>query len=131
MKMGYLKLVQREDERQAAMAGLMTKQLTQPGGNMANSLVEADLVYICLSLAMFINAQKKVQKLCGMWSIHVHAQNCRIASTFSKRLLGISRGFLCKDALRNNPQVWRSTWRTLASMPRVPVTRRSTSCRVA
>merc|ERR1712170_48061 len=30
LKMGYLKLVQREDERQAAMAGLMTKQLTQP-----------------------------------------------------------------------------------------------------
>merc|ERR1712026_358903 len=27
---GYLKLVQREDERQAAMAGLMSKQLTQP-----------------------------------------------------------------------------------------------------
>merc|ERR1712185_360701 len=31
IKMGYLKLTQREDERQAAMAGLMTKQLTQPG----------------------------------------------------------------------------------------------------
>merc|ERR1712157_468252 len=31
VKMGYLKLVQREDERQAAMAGLMTKQLTAPG----------------------------------------------------------------------------------------------------
>merc|ERR1712066_496726 len=30
IKMGYLKLVQREDERQAAMAGLMTKQLTSP-----------------------------------------------------------------------------------------------------
>merc|ERR1712176_148882 len=30
VKMGYLKLVEREDERQAAMAGLMTKQLTQP-----------------------------------------------------------------------------------------------------
>merc|ERR1712127_867067 len=30
IRMGYLKLVQREDERQAAMAGLMTKQLTQP-----------------------------------------------------------------------------------------------------
>merc|ERR1711935_831781 len=30
IKMGYKKLVQREDERQAAMAGLMTKQLTQP-----------------------------------------------------------------------------------------------------
>merc|ERR1719161_2861293 len=30
IKMGYLRLVQREDERQAAMAGLMTKQLTQP-----------------------------------------------------------------------------------------------------
>merc|ERR1711904_316615 len=28
--MGYLKLVQREDEKQAAMSGLMTKQLTQP-----------------------------------------------------------------------------------------------------
>merc|ERR1712046_63553 len=31
VKMGYLKMVQREDERQAAMSGLMTKQLTQPG----------------------------------------------------------------------------------------------------
>merc|ERR1712151_431144 len=31
IKMGSLKLVQREDERQAAMAGLMTKHLTQPG----------------------------------------------------------------------------------------------------
>merc|ERR1711972_1114499 len=30
VKMGYLKLVQREDERQAAMAGLQAKQLTQP-----------------------------------------------------------------------------------------------------
>merc|ERR1719446_1499203 len=30
IKMGYKKLVEREDERQAAMAGLMTKQLTQP-----------------------------------------------------------------------------------------------------
>merc|ERR1711988_1723897 len=31
IKMGYLKLVQREDERQAAMAGLQNEQLTQPG----------------------------------------------------------------------------------------------------
>merc|ERR1712048_1238388 len=31
VRMGYLKLVQREDERQAAMAGLLTKQLTQAG----------------------------------------------------------------------------------------------------
>merc|ERR1711904_690481 len=31
IKMGYLKMVQREDEKQAAMAGLQTKQLTQPG----------------------------------------------------------------------------------------------------
>jgi len=30
IKMGYLKMVQREDEKQAAQAGLMTKQLTQP-----------------------------------------------------------------------------------------------------
>ena len=29
--MGYLKMVQREDEKQAAAAGLQTKQLTQPG----------------------------------------------------------------------------------------------------
>ena len=29
--MGYLKMVQREDEKQAAMAGLQSKQLTQPG----------------------------------------------------------------------------------------------------
>merc|ERR1711937_977931 len=31
IKMGYLKMVQREDEKQAAMSGLQTKQLTQPG----------------------------------------------------------------------------------------------------
>merc|ERR1711957_114665 len=31
IKMGYIKMVQREDERQAAMAGLMTKHLTRPG----------------------------------------------------------------------------------------------------
>merc|ERR1719158_2126075 len=31
VKMGYLKMVQREDEKRAAMAGLQTKQLTQPG----------------------------------------------------------------------------------------------------
>merc|ERR1712072_317520 len=31
IKMGYIKLVEREDEKQAAAAGLQTKQLTQPG----------------------------------------------------------------------------------------------------
>merc|ERR1712183_1081144 len=31
IKMGYKKLVEREDERQAAMAGLQSKMLTQPG----------------------------------------------------------------------------------------------------
>ena len=31
LKMGYKKLVEREDERQAALAGLQTKFLTQPG----------------------------------------------------------------------------------------------------
>merc|ERR1719203_1541239 len=31
IKMGYLKMVQREDEKQAAAAGLQTKMLTQPG----------------------------------------------------------------------------------------------------
>merc|ERR1719463_54839 len=44
VKMGYIKLVQREDERQAAMAGLMTKQLTQPGieKHLANFGVDAE-----------------------------------------------------------------------------------------
>jgi len=31
VRMGYLKMVQREDEKQAAMSGLMTKQLTKEG----------------------------------------------------------------------------------------------------
>jgi elongation factor 3 len=42
--MGYLKLIQREDEKQAAMAGLQTKQLTQPGveKHLANFGVDAE-----------------------------------------------------------------------------------------
>merc|ERR1712193_116488 len=44
IKMGYLKMVQREDEKQAAAAGLQTKQLTQPGieKNLANFGVDAE-----------------------------------------------------------------------------------------
>merc|ERR1719388_56902 len=44
IKMGYLKMVQREDERQAAMSGLQTKQLTQPGieKHLANFGVDAE-----------------------------------------------------------------------------------------
>merc|ERR1719421_1133304 len=44
IKMGYLKLIQREDEKQAAMAGLQTKQLTQPGveKHLANFGVDAE-----------------------------------------------------------------------------------------
>merc|ERR1719194_203244 len=44
VKMGYLKMVQREDEKQAAMAGLQTKQLTQPGieKHLANFGVDAE-----------------------------------------------------------------------------------------
>merc|ERR1719161_2742679 len=44
IKMGYLKLVQREDERQAAMSGLQNKQLTQPGveKHLANFGVDAE-----------------------------------------------------------------------------------------
>merc|ERR1719388_752888 len=44
IKMGYLKMVQREDERQAAMQGLQTKQLTQPGieKHLANFGVDAE-----------------------------------------------------------------------------------------
>merc|ERR1719498_1236190 len=44
VKMGYLKLVQREDEKQAAAPGLQTKQLTQPGveQHLANFGVDAE-----------------------------------------------------------------------------------------
>jgi elongation factor 3 len=44
VRMGYLKLIQREDEKQAAMAGLQTKQLTQPGveKHLANFGVDAE-----------------------------------------------------------------------------------------
>merc|ERR1712188_95449 len=44
IKMGYLKMVQREDEKQAAAAGLMTKQLTQPSAeqHLANFGVDAE-----------------------------------------------------------------------------------------
>merc|ERR1712036_71958 len=44
IKMGYLKMVQREDEKQAAAAGLQTKQLTQVGieKHLANFGVDAE-----------------------------------------------------------------------------------------
>jgi len=44
IKMGYLKMVQREDEKQAAAAGLQTKQLTQPAieKHLANFGVDAE-----------------------------------------------------------------------------------------
>jgi elongation factor 3 len=44
IKMGYQKLTEREDEKQAAMAGLMTKQLTQPSveQHLANFGVDAE-----------------------------------------------------------------------------------------
>merc|ERR1719194_329167 len=44
IKMGYLKMEQREDEKQAAAAGLQTKQLTQPGieKHLANFGVDAE-----------------------------------------------------------------------------------------
>jgi len=44
IKMGYLQMVQREDEKQAAMAGLQNKQLTQPGveKHLANFGVDAE-----------------------------------------------------------------------------------------
>merc|ERR1712147_592132 len=44
VKMGFLKLVQREDVRQAAMAGLQNKQLTQPSieAHLLNFGVDAE-----------------------------------------------------------------------------------------
>merc|ERR1712193_562361 len=61
-KMGFLKLVQREDERQAAMAGLQNKQLTQPS-------IEKHLVHFGVDSESASHCQ--IQQLSGGMKVKV------------------------------------------------------------
>jgi elongation factor 3 len=69
IKMGYLKLVQREDERQAAMAGLMTKQLTQAGveKHLGDFGVDAESASHTQISAMSGGMKVKVVLAAAMW----------------------------------------------------------------
>ena len=49
ISMGYIKLVQREGKKQAAMVGLMTKQITQP------ALSHGQTVKVMVPTAMWQN----------------------------------------------------------------------------
>merc|ERR1711870_28332 len=75
VKMGYLKLVQREDERQAAMAGLMTKQLTQPSieKHLADFGVDAESASHTQLSQLSGGMKVKVVLAAFMWqNPHVH-----------------------------------------------------------
>jgi len=67
--MGYIKLVQREDERQAAMAGLMTKQLTQKGveKHLADFGVDAESASHTQIGSMSGGMKVKVVLAAAMW----------------------------------------------------------------
>jgi len=69
IKMGYIKLVQREDERQAAMAGLMTKQLTQKGveKHLADFGVDAESASHTQIGSMSGGMKVKVVLAAAMW----------------------------------------------------------------
>merc|ERR1719375_1866002 len=69
VKMGYIKLVQREDERQAAMAGLMTKQLTQKGveKHLADFGVDAESASHTQIGSMSGGMKVKVVLAAAMW----------------------------------------------------------------
>merc|ERR1712054_624083 len=69
IKMGYLKMVQREDERQAAMAGLMTKQLTQPSieKHLADFGVDAESASHCQIQQLSGGMKVKVVLAASMW----------------------------------------------------------------
>merc|ERR1711907_659771 len=68
-KMGYLKMVQREDEKQAAAAGLQTKQLTQPGveKHLANFGVDAESASHCMISQLSGGMKVKVVLAAAMW----------------------------------------------------------------
>merc|ERR1711935_57205 len=69
IKMGYIKIVQREDERQAAMAGLMTKQLTQPSieKHLGDFGVDAESASHCQINQLSGGLKVKVVIAAAMW----------------------------------------------------------------
>merc|ERR1711967_140072 len=69
IKMGYLKMVQREDEKQAAAAGLMTKQLTQPSveQHLANFGVDPESASHCQIQQLSGGMKVKVVLAASMW----------------------------------------------------------------
>merc|ERR1712183_130963 len=69
IKMGYLKLVQREDEKQAAAAGLQTKQLTQPGieRHLADFGVDAEAASHTQINQLSCGMKVKVVLAASMW----------------------------------------------------------------
>merc|ERR1711937_129991 len=68
-KMGFLKLVQREDERQAAMAGLQNKQLTQPSieKHLGNFGVDPESASHCQIQQLSGGMKVKVVLAASMW----------------------------------------------------------------
>merc|ERR1719183_428564 len=69
VNMGYLKLVQREDERQAAMQGLQDKQLTQPSieKHLADFGVDAESASHCQIHQLSGGMKVKVVLAAAMW----------------------------------------------------------------
>merc|ERR1711976_742975 len=75
VRMGYIKLVQREDERQAAMAGLLTKQLTQAGveKHLADFGVDPESASHTQIGSMSGGMKVKVVLAASMWqNPHIH-----------------------------------------------------------
>merc|ERR1712139_135320 len=69
VNMGYLALVQREDERQAAMAGLQSKQLTQPSieKHLADFGVDTESASHCQIQQLSGGMKVKVVLAASMW----------------------------------------------------------------
>jgi elongation factor 3 len=69
VKMGYLKLIQREDERQAAMQGLQDKQLTQPSieKHLVDFGVDAESASHCQIQQLSGGMKVKVVLAASMW----------------------------------------------------------------
>merc|ERR1712185_376267 len=67
--MGYIKLVQREDEKQAAAAGLMSKQLTQPAveKHLADFAIDAEAASHTNISALSGGQKVKVVIAAAMW----------------------------------------------------------------
>merc|ERR1719265_1797375 len=67
--MGYIKLIQREDEKQAAAAGLMSKQLTQPAveKHLADFAIDAEAASHTNISALSGGQKVKVVIAAAMW----------------------------------------------------------------